>query len=146
MEDSGGSEVILESVLHSVDLAREQGLDYISVKPGEVAEQSGLDRSSSTPMICRILESQWFEERAGVTLVHRVGIRGTPETIYLFILEGLQPNRGSPGLWRRLCFWRMQISPLERSALLLAGVALLLALLALWWADKIGTEIGWLIG
>ena len=143
MEDTGGSDVVLESLLHSVDLAREEGLERISLKAGEIAEQTSWDESVSVPTICRILESRWFEEQAGVTLVHRIGIRGGPETVYLFDVVGSRPNRGPMSRWRKLMWWWMQVSPLERAALVLAGSALILALLAVWQVSSTRSGIGW---
>ena len=92
MQDTSVSEVVLESLLNSMDLARDRGLGQVFLKARDLAEQFGWNEMDSTPTICRILESQWFEEQAGVTLVHRVGIRGRPETVYMFDVVGSCPD------------------------------------------------------
>ena len=143
MKDTSGSEVILESLLDSIDLARDQGLGRVFLKARDLAEQFGWDETDSTPAICQILESQWFEEQARVTLVHRVGIRGRPETAYMFDVLGSCPKQGATGLWRRLRWWWQQLSLFECTALMLAGAAMLLALLALWWAGTMRAGTGW---
>ncbi|MDE2778941.1 MAG: hypothetical protein OXI91_04590 [Chloroflexota bacterium] len=94
MQDTSVSEVVLESLLNSMDLARDRGLGQVFLKARDLAEQFGWDEMDSTPTICRILESQWFEEEAGVTLVHRIGVRGKPETVYIFDVVGSRPDQG----------------------------------------------------
>lgn len=143
MEDSGDSEIILESLLHSVDRAREDDSGLVSLKAGEIADEAGLSDPAVIPTICRILESRRFEEYAGARLVHRIGIRGRPETVYLFDVAGYSPNRGSVSYWMRLKWWWMQTSPLERAALVVASASLLLALLAVWLVNSMRTGTGW---
>ena len=143
VEDAGNSDAILESLLHMVDHAREEDAGLLSLKAGEIADEAGLSEPAVIPTICRILESRWFEEYAGAKLVHRIGVRGRPDTIYLFDVAGYLPNRASLAPWRRLNWWWMQTSSLERVVLLLASLAMLLALFSVWWVVGSRAETGW---
>ena len=86
--------------------------------------------------ICRIIESSWFQNQAGVRLRHRLTIPELPDTIYFFdfIEMGLAQTPRSLRHWH--IWWLWLTGHFQHLLLSKAGVSVVVTLLLVRWVNS----------
>lgn len=98
----------LTCLLERVEWARDTDPDShdLAIKVGDIRQDLNLEEPQSDLLIASVLEDPYFHHQAQAVMVHRVGVRGGVETVYIFRLLPESDRLADAAFWQQVVTWR----------------------------------------